>query len=162
MVWNKFEMVKFYLFKITLCFVFCFCCVCCRKYNNSDILCATVDELLLPEKKELLRLHEVDYKNNYFQITGEIIFKGQAIDYIPSKNQSWIFFGERGEYPEAVYASLDKVVICYFDTMMGYDLFDDGDNVVIQGKFKEIRNTGSIIFEKCQIVRPAFVNEHAW
>jgi hypothetical protein len=118
--------------------------------HNNDILYTTSDDLIIKfsEYKELPPI----YKNQIFQITGEIIFKQQAKDNIPFKNKSNIYFGERDENNNFIW---NKIIVCYFDTLTRH-LFNVGDNVIIQGSCKGIASDGVIIFERCRIVRPAF------
>ena len=139
--------------KVGTCIIlFAICCSCNNNSANSDILYATSNELTMrfSENKELVTV----YKDRIFQITGEIIHAEQAIDNILSKNQSAVYFGER----DGQKLIAKKLIVCYFDiNTLGW--FAIGDTVTIQGQFKEVDNTGTIIFERSRIVKPAFEPE---
>ena len=137
--------------KIILCLYFLFFVfyACNNNNTHSDIFYITTNELLTPKNKGLLRLNEAMYKNRIFQISGNIIFKEQVKDNIPFRNKSCIYFGNLTSNNNL---ARGRIIICNFDTLI-YDFFNIGDDAIIQGRFKEIRDDGDIIFEKCQIVK---------
>ena len=150
----KFSVSLFVFVKIKVCLLIILILFGCRNAQD-DILYATADEVLLPEHKGWLRLHEAVYKNANFQITGEVIFKEQAKDNIPFKNKSNIYFGKRDVNNNLI---ANKLIVCYFDILI-YEHVNIGDNIIVQGYFKGINKNDSIIFEKCRIVKPAFSSD---
>jgi hypothetical protein len=134
--------------KITICLIVLSTVLACHNTQN-DILYYTTAYDLIERVNENEDLSTV-FKNHVIQISGEVIFRQQAKDNMPLKNKSDVYFGERDSNNHFID---NKLVICFFDFLIT-DHVKIGDNIVVQGCFKKIDKDGTIIFEKCKIVKP--------